>query len=135
MTTEALIRSYYAAFNRGDFAAMLDHLSDDVCHDVNEGGRETGKAAFKAFLERMNRCYREQLTNIRVAVGENGAYAAAEYIVHGEYIATDDGLPQADGQKYVLPGGAYFDIKNGKIGRITNYYNLSDWIAQVNPTL
>jgi len=40
-------------------------------------------------------------------------------------------LPPANGQKYVLPGGAFFDIRGGKIARVTNYYNLQDWIAQV----
>lgn len=131
--TETLIRSYYDAFNRGDFEAMLAHLSEDVRHDVNEGGKEIGREAFRAFMERMNRSYREHLTDIRVAVGEDGAYAAAEYVVHGEYLITDEGLPPAAGQKYVLPGGAYFDVKDGKIARVTNYYNLSDWIRQVNP--
>lgn len=131
-STEALIRSYYDAFNRGDFEAMLNHLSDDVRHDVNEGGKEIGRAAFAAFMARMNRCYRERLTDIRVAVGENGTYAAAEYVVHGEYLATDEGLPPAKGQKYVLPGGAYFDINDGKIARVTNYYNLADWMRQVS---
>ena len=130
-STEALIRSYYDAFNRGDFASMLDHLSDDVRHDVNEGGKEIGRATFAAFMTRMNRCYRERLTDIRVAVGENGGYAAAEYVVHGEYLATDEGLPPANGQKYILPGGAYFDIKEGKIARVTNYYNLADWLRQI----
>ncbi|WP_167085592.1 ketosteroid isomerase-related protein [Rhizomicrobium palustre] len=131
--TEILIRSYYDAFNRRDFEDMLALLSEDVRHDVNEGGHEIGRDAFRAFVERMNRCYREHLTDIRVAVGEHGAYAAAEYVVHGEYIASDEGLPPAKGQKYVLPGGAYFDIKDGRIARVTNYYNLSDWIRQVNP--
>ncbi len=28
-------------------------------------------------------------------------------------------------------GGAFFDIRDGKIARVTNYYNLQDWIAQV----
>ena len=129
--TEKLIRTYYEAFNRDDADGMLAQLADDVRHDVNEGGCETGKDAFRAFLDRMNRCYRERLTDIRVAVGEDGAYAAAEYVVHGEYLATDEGLPPAKGQKYVLPGGAFFDVKNGKIARVTNYYNLSDWLRQV----
>ena len=57
--------------------------------------------------------------------------AAAEYVVHGEYLIADDGLPPANGQKYVLPGGAFFDIRDGSISRISNYYNLEDWLAQV----
>jgi hypothetical protein len=31
----------------------------------------------------------------------------------------------------MLPGGAFFEIENGFITRVTNYYNLQDWIAQV----
>jgi steroid delta-isomerase-like uncharacterized protein len=52
-------------------------------------------------------------------------------VVHGEYHGTDEGLPPATGQKYVLPGGAFFDIHDDRIARVTNYYNLQDWIAQV----
>jgi steroid delta-isomerase-like uncharacterized protein len=61
----------------------------------------------------------------------DGDRAAAEYVVHGEYHGTDEGLPPAIGQKYVLPGGAFFDIHDDRIARVTNYYNLQDWIAQV----
>jgi ketosteroid isomerase-like protein len=41
----ALVTDYYAAFNRGDREAMLALLADDVAHDLNQGERETGKAA------------------------------------------------------------------------------------------
>lgn len=128
---ETLIRRYYDAFNRGDWPAMLDCLADDVAHDVNQGGRETGRQAFAAFLGRMERSYREQLKDIAVMVSADGSRAAAEYVVHGQYLADDEGLPPAKGQRYVLPGGAFFDLREGRIARVTNYYNLNDWIAQV----
>lgn len=127
-----LVLAYYAAFNQGDREGMLELLSEDVAHDVNQGGRETGKAAFTAFLGRMDRCYREQLRDIVVMANHAGDRVAAEYVVHGEYLADDTGLPPARGQKYVLPGGAFFDIRDGRIARVTNYYNLEDWIAQVS---
>ncbi|KAA2284284.1 ketosteroid isomerase-related protein [Arenimonas fontis] len=127
-----LVLDYYAAFNRGDREAMLALLADKVVHDINQGGRETGKAAFAAFLERMDRCYREQLKDIVVMANGSGDRAAAEYMVHGEYLADDTGLPPARGQKYVLPGGAFFELRDGRIARVTNYYNLEDWIAQVS---
>ena len=126
-----LVLGYYDAFNRGDRQGMLALLAEDVVHDLNEGRRETGKAAFAAFQERMARCYREQLRDVVVMASPDGARAAAEYIVHGEYLVADDGLPPANGQKYVLPGGAFFDIRDGLIARVTNYYNLEDWLAQV----
>ena len=132
-----LVLAYYAAFNRGDWDGMLALLADDVAHDLNQGPRETGREAFAAFLQRMHRCYREQLRDIVVMATADGARVAAEYVVHGEYLVGDDGLPPANGQRYVLPGGAFFDIAfddaggNGRIRRVSNYYNLEHWLAQV----
>ncbi|MDC7807538.1 nuclear transport factor 2 family protein [Luteimonas sp BLCC-B24] len=130
-TAADLIRAYYAAFNAGDRDAMLALLSDDVVHDLNQGARETGREAFAAFMRRMDTSYRERLDDIVVMTSGDGTRAAAEYVVHGEYVADDAGLPPARGQRYVLPGGAFFAIRDGRITRVSNYYNLEDWIAQV----
>lgn len=132
MSTSSLISAYYDAFNHGDRELMLSMLTEDVAHDLNQGAREVGRATFRAFLERMDRCYGEQLHDIVVMVSADGLRASAEYVVHGEYKVSDEGLPKANGQRYVLPGGAFFDIRDGKIARVTNYYNLGDWIAQVD---
>jgi len=126
-----LVTRYYAAFNAGDMNTFLALLSDDVVHDINQGAREPGKAAFTAFMARMNRHYREQLADLVVMANADGTRAAAEFTVLGEYLATDDGLPAANGQRYRLPAGAFFEIRDGKISRVTNYYNLQDWVAQV----
>jgi len=125
------IQRYYDAFNRGDWTAMLDCLHADVVHDLNQGARETGREAFAAFLQRMDASYREQLRDIVVMAADDGARAAAEYVVYGQYLRADEGLPPANGQIYVLPGGAFFELRDGRIARVTNYYNLQDWIAQV----
>ena len=125
------VAAYYAAFNRGDWAGMLALLTEDVAHDLNQGPREVGRDAFAAFLARMSRCYAEQLADIRILVSADGRHAAAEYTVHGQYLADDEGLPPASGQRYMLPGGAFFDLADGRITRVSNYYNLPDWIRQV----
>lgn len=131
--TKALIENYYQAFNNADMDTFLSLLTDDVIHDINQGSREQGKAAFASFMQKMNHHYREQLENIVVMVNADGSRAAAEFIVLGEYLNTDEGLPEANGQTYRLPAGAFFDIRDGKVARITNYYNLGDWIQQVDP--
>ena len=131
MNAIELVKAYYAAFNAGDMATFFDLLDDDVVHDVNQGERRIGKAAFAEFMEKMNRCYSENLTDMVVMQNEDGSRAAAEFVVNGTYIADDEGLPKANGQTYILPAGAFFEIKNGKVARISNYYNLNDWIAQV----
>ncbi|MEC4750643.1 ketosteroid isomerase-related protein [Methylomicrobium sp. Wu6] len=127
-----LIQNYYAAFNAGDMDTFLNLLTDDVIHDINQGKREIGKDAFKQFMACMNHNYKEQLVDMVIMASEDGKRAAAEFVVLGEYLQTDEGLPAANGQKYRLPAGAFFDIRDGKVSRITNYYNLNDWIAQVN---
>ena len=127
-----LIRKYYAAFNAGDMQTFESLLADDVIHDINQGGREAGKVAFRAFMQRMNGAYKEHLTDMVVFANADGTRAAAEFVVNGEYLASDPGLPPAHGQKYVLPAGAFFNVRDGKVARITNYYNLQDWIAQVS---
>jgi len=126
-----LIASYYQAFNSGDIAGMLACVADDVVHDVNQGERRIGKDKFHAFCARMAHHYQERLENIAVLTNADGSRAAAEFNVVGKYLATDVGLPDAKGQTYALPAGTFFAVRDGKIARITTYYNLTDWIMQV----
>jgi len=127
----ALLDRYYAAFNAGDWEGMLACLSEDVAHDINQGARQVGKDGFRTFLAHMERCYAEQLKDLVLMASADGTRGSAEFVVHGEYLATDEGLPEAKGQCYVLPAGAFFAIDNGLISRVTVYYNLADWEAQV----
>jgi steroid delta-isomerase-like uncharacterized protein len=131
MTATDTIRAYYDAFNAQDMDAFLALLTDDVVHDINQGERQVGKAVFATFMDHMNRCYRERLTDMVIMASEDGTRASAEFIVNGEYLATDEGLPEANGQTYRLPAGAFFEVRDGKVARVTNYYSLPDWIAQV----
>lgn len=129
--TIQLIEDYYAAFNRGDTAAMLALLTDDVIHDINQGGRETGRDAFTAFMARMDRSYCERIRDLVVMATPDGRRAAAEFVVDGTYLATDSDLPEAKGQTYSLGAGAFFECRGGRIARVTNWYNLQDWLRQV----
>ena len=126
-----IVSDYFDAFNAGDVTAMLACLTDDVAHHVNEGQVRKGKDLFGAFCTHMNRCYAETLTDMVVFSAAEGTRAAAEYTVNGTYLQTDEGLPEANGQTYRLPAGSFFDIRDGKIARVTTYYNLADWVRQV----
>lgn len=125
------IRHYYDTFNGGDRDALLALLSNDVVHDINQGAAECGRAVFGAFLKRMDRCYREQVRELVVMADVDGRHGAAEFFIEGEYVATDEGLPPARGQRYRLRVGAFFELRDGLIARVTNYYNLEEWLRQV----
>ncbi|SLN26231.1 SnoaL-like domain protein [Falsiruegeria litorea R37] len=130
------VKRYFTAFNAGDVDTMLDCLSDDVAHHVNEGQIRAGREKFADFCAHMSRCYKEELTDMVVFEATEdhggGTRASAEYIVNGTYLETDAGLPEATGQTYRLPAGSFFDLRDGKITRVTTYYNLADWVKQVS---
>jgi steroid delta-isomerase-like uncharacterized protein len=130
-TAEATVAAYYAAFNAGDTAGMLETLHDSFVHHVNEGTARLGKSAFAEFCAHMSETYKEDLQDVVIMANEAGTRAAAEFVVHGQYLKTDPGLPEAHGQRYVLPAGGFFTLQDGKITRVTTYYNLNDWMAQV----
>ena len=133
---EEIVRAYYEAFNAQDLDGFLALLTEDVIHDISQGGRETGKEAFRRFLDHMNRCYRERIADLVVMTEPSGERAAAEFTVHGTYLATDPGVPAgtppACNQTYRLRAGAFFALRQGRIARISNHYNLGDWVRQVS---
>lgn len=131
MTPDTLLQAYYDAFERQDMDAFLALLTDDVVHDLNQGGRELGREAFARFMERMNARYRECITDLVTLSNADGTRAAAEFTVRGEYLSTDEGLPEASGQTYELRAGAFFELRDGRVARVTNHYDLQDWIRQV----
>jgi len=129
--TSALVLRFCAAFNRADVDGMLDCVADDVVHDVNQGERESGKAAFRSYLEHHVHNYREEWRDVVVMSVDDGTRAAAEFCVQGSYQHSAPGLPEAHGQRYVLTAGIFFAINQGKIVRIPPFYNQHDRRSQI----
>ncbi|MEN0058761.1 MAG: ketosteroid isomerase-related protein [Bdellovibrio sp.] len=133
MQTNEIIQQYYQAFNQRDRQKILALLSPRIAHDINQGERQEGVEAFNKFLDKMDSAYLEHLTDMVIMVDSSGQRAAAEFTVNGTYLKTDEGLPPARGQKYVIPAGAFFELDktSGKITRVSTYYNLPQWIEMV----
>ena len=130
--TVALVLAFYAAFNKRDWPGVLATLAEDVRHDVNQGGSEHGRSAFAQFLERHGKSYREEVRDLVVMTSPDGRHAAAEYTVNGEYVSAENGLPAARNQKYSLAGGAFFEVADQRITRVTSYSNLQEWLRQIS---
>jgi steroid delta-isomerase-like uncharacterized protein len=64
-------------------------------------------------------------------VSDDGSRAAAEFKVKGVYLKTYPGLPEARSQAYTLPVGAFFEVRGGRIKRVSTYYNLKAWLDMV----
>lgn len=130
--TRSLLDSYYDAINNQDLPRLLSLLADDITHDVSQGEREVGKTAFARYLERKTNRFREHIFDIEIMTNEDGSRAATEYTVLGVYLDTEEGFPVASGQTYRLPGGSFFEVEDGKISRISNHYNLRNWLMQIS---
>lgn len=111
---------------------MLDLLSEDIIHEVNQGKERHGKVLFSDFLQHMDRCYDEQLTDLTFYQCEDPQKFAIEFLVEGTYKKTDEGLPEAKQQKYSIPAASFITIKNCQIRKVVTYYNLPKWIDLVS---
>lgn len=111
---------------------MLDLLHEEIRHEPNQGDPRIGLEKFKEFLNIMDTSYEETLTDMIFFSEPNNARVAVEFTVNGIYKKGEEGLPEAHGQTYVLPAAAFLEVKEGKISRVTTYYNLPLWISLVS---
>ena len=133
MNALEVVKAYYSAFNDKNWDAMIDLVSDDILHEPNLGEPRVGKELFKAFMKKMDESYEETLTNMKFYVSEdNDGSVAAEFTVNGLYNKAEEGLPEAEGQAYVLPAAAFLKVKDGKVTRVATHYNLELWIELVS---
>lgn len=128
-----IVKSYYDAFNRKDVDAILSICHDDVINDRNQADSQTGKENLKNFLETAWQHFDEKVFNVDLMANHDQSNVAAEYLVKGTYYKTKQGLFPANNQYYEILCSSLFKVKNGKISRITRYYNVKQWLDIVNP--
>ena len=125
-----LIERYYAAFNDGTAKACSPAQRGRGARR-EPGQAASGKEAFREFTRHMERCYGEQLENMTIMAATDGTRAAAEFSGGRDLYRDRRGAAAGAGQTYTLPAGTFFEVRDGLIARVTTYYNLADWLAQV----
>ncbi|WP_017730852.1 nuclear transport factor 2 family protein [Nafulsella turpanensis] len=133
MTALEIVQQYYNAFNREDWEGMLTLVHPNVRHEPNQSEEpRIGLVKFTQFLQHMDASYEEELTDMVFFTEDKGNRVAVEFVVNGVYKKAEAGLPPARNQQYQLPAAAFLEVKEGKIFRITTYYNLTLWIKLVS---
>ena len=132
--TRTLLRDYYSALNAQDMPAILDLLHDNVVHDLGQSRREFGKVAFARFMEHTKARCQKHIFDIEIMTNDDGSRAAAEFIILGSYLIDGQCPESTPGQTFRVPGGAFFEIHDGKIARISSYCGLQEWLAQLIAT-
>ena len=133
MTALETVKQYYNAFNKQDWKGMLALVHPEVRHEPNQSNEpRIGREKFTEFLQQMDAAYEEKLSDMVFFTESGGNRVAVEFTVNGVYKKAERGLPPARGQKYSLPAAAFLEVKEGKISRVTTYYNLTQWIQLVS---
>ncbi len=125
-------KQYYSAFNNKNWQEMLDLVHTEILHEPNQGDPRMGKEKFTEFLQMMDQSYEETLTDMVFFTEPSGTRISVEFVVNGIYKKGEEGMPEAHGQRYVLPAAAFLEVKEGKISRVTTFYNLPHWISLVS---
>ncbi len=126
------VQQYYAYFNQRNYEGMLSLVHPNLRHDPNQGETRRGKEKFTEFLKSNDAAYEEKLTELVFFSEPSGKRVAVEFTVNGIYKKGDEGFPEAHGQQYKLPAAAFLEVEDGKITRVTTYYNLPLWVKLVS---
>lgn len=132
MTALETVQQYYQSFNQKDWTGMIGLLDENIRHEPNQGEPRVGIPLFEAFMKNMDDAYEEYLSEIVFFSEPTDTRISVEFIVNGIYKKGEAGFPEAHGQTYKLPASAFLEVKEGKITRITTYYNLPLWIQLVS---
>ncbi|MES2520903.1 MAG: nuclear transport factor 2 family protein [Bacteroidota bacterium] len=132
MNSLQIVQQYYEYFNQKNWNGMLSLLHSEIRHESNQGDVRIGIENFTAFLQKMDECYEENLTDMVFFTEPSDQRIAAEFTVNGIYKKADEGLPPAHNQTYILPAASFLALTDGKISRVTTYYNLPLWIELVS---
>lgn len=131
-TSLEIVQSYYRYFNDKNWEGMLGLVDENIRHEPNQAEEpRIGIDKFRDFLSHMDESYDESLSDLTFFSEPSGKKIAVSFTVNGTYKKAEEGLPPAHGQKYVLPAAAFLEVKNGKIVRVTTYYNLPLWLRLV----
>ena len=116
--TEALMRSYYAAYNAVDADKLCVMLDPDVVL-VSAMGTQTGRDAYLATYNYMTRHFVDQMEPQRIdVVGDVATVRIRDTLTARADIPDFIGQPISKGQQVVLDLVGRYTVSNGRITRI-----------------
>jgi limonene-1,2-epoxide hydrolase len=120
LDNEKIVLDFLAAWPRANVDELMSYFAPDaVYHNVPVApihGAAGIRAIFQGFLGLMN--------SIDLGVVNS---AAKGNVVFAERI---DRFHMKDGKKFDLPVNGVFELRDGKIVRFSDYFNLADWEKQ-----
>ena len=136
MTTQIdkMLKDENAAWNIHDVDKIATfYTSDCIKEDIAIGKSTHGKEEMKALIAGAFSSMPDM--NIKlVTIFNSGDWAATEWIMSGSYSNAYPGFPTATGKKFSVRGATIMELRNGKISRISDYWNFDSFLQQVGAT-
>jgi steroid delta-isomerase-like uncharacterized protein len=126
----SILSEYTEAWNSHDTEKTVSFFTDDcVYEELGIGVIKRGKEELRAFINDFFAHFPD--TNFELKSSFiSGNWYAAEWVWTGTHKGDMAGLP-ATGKKFAIRGVSVGELKEGKIKRNSDYYNLMDFLKQV----
>jgi steroid delta-isomerase-like uncharacterized protein len=127
---EKMLSDYVPALNSHDLEKLLSFYTDDcVCEDLGAGVINRGKKELKTFYKTWFDVYPDSKFELTSVFSTND-WLAAEYITSGTHTKDGFGLP-ATGKHFSIRTASIAELRDGKINRSSDYYNMVTFLQQV----
>jgi len=127
---EKVFDDYNAAWNSHDVERIVSLFTDDGVHeDIAIGAVSRGKEELKSFIGTTFVFFPDFKAEVTSRFGA-GDWSAREWVMTGTQKGDMPGLP-ATGKSFSLRGASITELKEGKIRRNTDYWNLASLLQQL----
>ena len=130
MQSEKMFREYAATWSTHDVDKMLSYFTDDCVYEnfarrTTYHGKDEVKAWAKASFEAIPD-FKLEVTSVFVS----GDWLASEWVMTGTPIGGIPNLP-ANGKSFSVQGSTIAQLRNGKIWRNADYWDLATFLGQI----
>jgi steroid delta-isomerase-like uncharacterized protein len=119
------LNDYVAAWNSHDTEKIVSFYTDDIVYeDLGAGQIYRGKEALRGVDTYLFGAFPDLNFEVKSSF-ISGDWSASEWVMSGTHKGDIPGLP-ATGKRFSIRGASVAELKEGKIKRISHYYN---WIT------
>ena len=131
---DTMLREENAAWNAHNVERIAAFYTDDCFKEDIAVGRATrGKEEMKALIGGAFTAIPDMKIEL-VTLFYRGGWAATEWIMSGSYSSDYPGFPVASGRHFSVRGASVVELRDGKISRISDYWNFASFLNQVGST-
>jgi steroid delta-isomerase-like uncharacterized protein len=128
------VEEYESAYAARDIDTLLTFYADDcTMEDVAMGNVANGKEEIRAGFQMVHSVMPNMTREITSSFG-TGAYLCVEWSVKGDYTGNIDGTQITD-KNVAHRGVTVYELRDGKIIRESNYYDLNSFLRKLGISL